>query len=420
MRKVILSIAIFLTAVCYGQENIGTPYSIYSIGLIPENIGPYTAMGGVSAAMRDANNINFLNPASYTALDSNRFYFQFGMTGEYVHISTHKESSNYRVAQNASINIAMRLYKNLYGSFGFNERTDIGYDLLYTDRIPNTDGLQAIEYSQHIQGEGGLNDLYLGLAWRYKNLSVGLNSSVIFGKIEKRQTLQAMLPNSYYIRSSDNKRVTDVLFTAGLQYLFKLSPKSRLTLGSSFNFGTDLYTKREYVSYKVNTGSGSSTTLDDRTLEKGSIKYPFHITSGFNYDYKDRWNLAGDYTFMQMSAYKEFGESSKFQDYHKGAMGISYLPERFGRFWWQRNKYMLGTYIVRSHLDLKNTSVNTYAVTLGTQIPVMTLRSELLLGVALDFGLRGTEKNGLIQEKFAKLRVNIAFKERWFVKQKIN
>ena len=52
----------------YGQDNIGTPYSVYGFGLQPDNIGPYSAMGGVSAGLRDNYNINYLNPASYTAL----------------------------------------------------------------------------------------------------------------------------------------------------------------------------------------------------------------------------------------------------------------------------------------------------------------------------------------------------------------
>lgn len=51
----------------------------------------------------------------------------------------------------------------------------------------------------------------------------------------------------------------------------------------------------------------------------------------------------------------------------------------------------------------------------------MTQRAGMLvLGVALDLGIRGTEKNGLIQEKFAKLRLNISFNEFWFMKRKIN
>lgn len=401
----------------YAQDNIGTPYSIYGIGLIPENTGPFTAMGGVAAAMRDENNINYLNPASYTALDSNRFYFQLGITGEYTHISTHKESANYRVAQNASVNMAFRAYKNLYISLGFNEKSDIGYDLLYYNIISGSDNLY---YNQQIQGEGGINETYLGVAWRYKNLSIGLNSSLLFGKIEKRQTLNAQLGNSYYIKSSENIRIADALFTGGLQYMFKLSKKSLLTLGTSASLSTDLNAKQEYIAYKVNSNTGESIMLEnDDNIKEGSISYPFHILGGFNYEYKNRWSVAGDYTYQKMSDYKEFRMNQGLKDYRKGALGVSWLPEKTGRFWWQRNKYMLGTYFVRSSVNLKGTDIDTYAFTFGTQMPIMARNSELLLGVAFDFGIRGTESKGLVQEKFGKIRINIAFKEGWFIKRKI-
>ena len=111
----------------YGQDNIGTPYSVYGIGLQTENAGPYNAMGGVAAAMRDNGNINYLNPASYTALDTARLYFQFGVTGEYAHLSTYKENASYRVAQNTAFNINRKivyrlrlvLYKRDSCKFGF-------------------------------------------------------------------------------------------------------------------------------------------------------------------------------------------------------------------------------------------------------------------------------------------------------------
>ena len=88
MKNIFISFALllFLSTSLLGQNNSGTPYSKYALGLLPDNYGAYTAMGGISAAMRDNYNINFLNPASYTALDSNRFYFQLGITGEHVDI----------------------------------------------------------------------------------------------------------------------------------------------------------------------------------------------------------------------------------------------------------------------------------------------------------------------------------------------
>ena len=187
------------------------------------------------------------------------------------------------------------------------------------------------------------------------------------------------------------------------------------------NFTQKLSAKKEFTSYKVNSSSGSSTMLDEETLESGYIVYPLRILSGFDYQYKNKWQVAGDYTFHQMSKYEEFRKDQGLNDYHKMNLGISWTPEEFGRFWWQRNKYMLGGYFVKSSIDLKNTDINTYGVTLGSQLPFVTRRgSELVLGVALDMGIRGTENNGIIQEKFAKIRINIAFKEFWFMKRKIN
>lgn len=400
-----------------GQNNTGTPYSMYGIGLLQDNYGPYTSLGGVSAAMRDNNNINFLNPASYTALDSNRFYFQFGITGEYVHIATHQESSSYRVAQNASLNMAFRIYKNLFTSLGFNQRSDIGYDLYYYKMINGSDNEY---YNQQISGEGGLNDFYLGLAYRFGNLSLGVNSSLVFGNIEKRVNLIPLISDSYYINSRNKIAVFDAIFTAGIQYGITLSPKSKLTLGTAFNFSSKMNARKDLESYKVNTSTQGSETLDDEKLHNGNISYPFRITGGFAYDYKDKWTVAGDYTFQEMSSYKEFGEDQQYNDYHKAAIGVSLLPARYGRFWWQRNKYNLGAYAVRSQIELNNVHINTYGVTFGTQIPVYISNRELLLGVAFDLGIRGTEKNGLIQEKYAKIRLNIAFKEGWFMKRKID
>lgn len=306
MKRILLItfLSIFIFKV-YGQDNIGTPYSVYGIGLQTENVGPYNAMGGVAAAMRDNGNINYLNPASYTALDTTRLYFQFGVTGEYAHLSTYKENASYRVAQNTAFNIAFRLHKNMYMSLGFTEKSDIGYDLLYTNIIP---GSTNSYFTQNIQGEGGLNDVYLGLGWRYKNLSIGLNTSLIFGKIEKRQTLTAMLEGSKIIKTSENNRIHDVLFTPGIQYTLNLSSKSILTLGSAFNFTQKLRSKTDYMAYSVNSSTNTTEMLNDLTLKRGYIKYPFRILSGFDFKYNRKWDIAGDYTFQKMSVYEEFGK----------------------------------------------------------------------------------------------------------------
>ena len=80
---------------------------------------------------------------------------------------------------------------------------------------------------------------------------------------------------------------------------------------------------------------------------------------------------------------------------------------------------MAGAYFARTHLRFNYTDINVYGATIGTQIPIRLQRQELMLGVAVDLGMRGTHRNNQILEKYAKLRINIAFKEIWFMKAKI-
>ena len=419
MKRIFISIAILLfTCNIFGQNNMGTPYSKFAFGLLQDNYGAYTAMGGVSAAMRDNYNINFLNPASYTALDSMRFYFQMGITGEYVDISTYKEHTNYKVAQNASLNMAFRVYKKTFLSFGLTQRSDRGFDLVYA--YPLSGDLS--KYSvQEFEGLGGINEAYLGIAYQLGRLSLGVNAAYVFGKIEDRLTL-VMQPatSGYYIKSQTLTHISSALFTIGAQLPLKITKNSDLTLGGSFNFGTPLHANQDYLAVRTSNTSGSTTILNDENIENSSIFYPFRIIAGGSYSYKNRWLFAGDYTFQKMSAYKEFGTNQEFQNYHKIAIGGSLQPNETGRYWWQRNKYLAGAYFTRSHLNINNTDINTYGVTVGTQMPLRMARQELMLGVAVDLGMRGTHRNNQILEKYAKLRINIAFKEIWFMKAKIH
>lgn len=81
MKRILLItfLSVFIFKV-YGQDNIGTPYSVYGIGLQTENAGPYNAMGGVAGSYARQRQYQLSESASYTALDTARLYFQFGVT----------------------------------------------------------------------------------------------------------------------------------------------------------------------------------------------------------------------------------------------------------------------------------------------------------------------------------------------------
>jgi hypothetical protein len=422
MKNIFISFALLLFSTSLlGQNNSGTPYSKFAIGLLPDNYGAYTAMGGISAAIRDNYNINFLNPASYTALDSNRFYFQLGVTGEHVDISTYKQHATYKVAQNASVNMAFRVYQKLFMSLGLTQRSDRGFDLYYTYPVSGADPYYPVYSMQQLEGLGGLNEFYIGAGYQLGKLSLGMNVSYIFGKIEDRLTLMMQpMTSGYYLKSQTLTRLQGALFTLGAQLPIKIKNKSEIMLGTSFNFGTPLHGNRKYLANKISNTSGQYYTINDEALNNGRVFYPFRIITGASYQYDKKWFFAGDYTFQRMSAYEEFDTEKEFNNYHKIAIGTSLQPNAVGRYWWQRNKYMAGAYFTKSHLNFNSTNINTYGVTVGSQIPIRLPYQELMLGIAVDLGVRGTHQNNQIMEKYVKLRINIAFKELWFMKAKIN
>jgi hypothetical protein len=416
MKRIILALVAILPLAAAAQNNVGTPYSKYGIGILPENYGAYVGMGGVSAAMRDRHNINYLNPASYTALDSFRFYFQAGYAGEYVNISTQYARGTYSVAQTAAINMGFRVAKKLYASFGFNERSDIGYDLHFENQVL---GDPYSSFLQLLEGEGGLNDAYFGLGFQLGKLSIGANASYIFGKVEDRQTLDpvsfAGTPINYYVKTRTQNHIHDALITFGAQYPILLKNSAHLILGGTYNFGTYLSGKRVFEAFEL-SGSTSTPILREVT-DHGKIFYPARLTAGGSYE-GDHWLFSGDYTFQRMRKYKEFGEVTEmFSNYHKVAVGAAYTPN--GRGWWRRNRYTTGGYFVKSHINLLERNINTIGVTAGAQIPFFHASQELVLGVAADVGVRGRQTAGLMMEQFVKLRVTISFKERWFMKPKI-
>src|SRR5665648_222779 len=66
------------------NNNTTSPYSRFGLGDLQSNsFGRTAAMGGASLASRNSQQINTSNPASYTAVDSLAFLFEFGVNGKF-------------------------------------------------------------------------------------------------------------------------------------------------------------------------------------------------------------------------------------------------------------------------------------------------------------------------------------------------
>ena len=70
-------------ATSYAQSGTNSPYSQYGIGVLSENPGAQSrGMNGLGIGFHENNQVNFLNPASYSSIDSLSFIFDAGASAQ--------------------------------------------------------------------------------------------------------------------------------------------------------------------------------------------------------------------------------------------------------------------------------------------------------------------------------------------------
>ena len=78
MKRALLSVALFVWATIsiMAQSGTNSPYSQFGLGLLADQSSGFSrGMNGLGIGFREHNQVNYLNPASYSAIDSLSFIF---------------------------------------------------------------------------------------------------------------------------------------------------------------------------------------------------------------------------------------------------------------------------------------------------------------------------------------------------------
>ena len=173
--KKTLSVLMLLTACSFAmaQNNTNSPYTRYGYGeLSSPNFGNSRAMGGIAYGLRDGLQINPLNPASYTAVDSLTFIFEGGASFQNNNLSDGVMKKNVKNASFDYLAMQFRVHRMLSLSVGVLPFSNIGYNVSQTFNETTT----SPAYTKQVYGDGGLHQVYGGIGFKvFKNLSVGAN-----------------------------------------------------------------------------------------------------------------------------------------------------------------------------------------------------------------------------------------------------
>lgn len=412
---------LFIPAILFAQfnNNTSSPYSRYGLGdLQSYGFGRSAAMGGASLASRYKLQINSANPASYTAIDSLNFLFEFGMEGKFSKFET--EISN-ATANNVNFNyfaMSFRISNRVAASMGLQPFSDVGYQVQVYDELDNVGA-----YLTNYYGTGTISKAFLGVAVEpIKNVSIGANLNYMFGQLNRNSELSFAGSDFYSIQRYSELRMRDFAFDFGIQATLPLKDKKEITIAAVFanqpeftDFANDIIIKN--MSYG---GAYDVDTLFFREEEKGKIKFPYTFGGGLSFRKKDVYEINVDYYHQNWSKSTFFGQESEFlTDLNKFALGAEWIPDRFSiRSVLNRIAYRAGIKYEQSYHAFNGQQVNDFGISFGIGVPMY--RSASTMNIGAEFGRRGTTDYGLVLENYAKVNFSLSLHDLWFIQRRID
>ncbi len=396
-----------------------SPYSRYGIGEVRNRGYAYTkAMGGISQGIRSNSWVNFLNPASYTAQDSMSFIFDFGIEGVGVNYQSGNQS-NFNTSGNIHhVAIKMPITKWMGASAGIQPYSNVGYRLKDVESDPYLlSTIGPIKY--YHEGNGGITQAFFGAGFTpFKNFSIGVNMSYLFGSLE--YSMETIFPS--YTPYNPTKKlnsvvVRDIAFSMGAQYqmLFGADNSYKVTLGATIDNETSIGAQNVvFISYPF--GSASDTIYYSE-MPKSSIDYPRNVSAGFTLAYKNNFLGGLEFSTQDWRNAKFLNVSDSLTKSQSLRAGVQFTPNPYDlRSYLKRISYRAGFYYTSTFLQLRGNQINDYGITFGVGLPFR--RTNTSFNLSYEMGKKGTLNNSLVQETYGVINVGFTFYDFWFVKRK--
>ncbi len=398
------------------QSSTNSPYTRYGLGELSDQAFAHNAaMGGIGYALRSSEQINVMNPASYSAVDSLSFMFDIGMG---LKSSNYQENGYKTNAKNASFDyLAMqfRLHPRVGFAVGFTPYSNVGYKFSRTSDIENSDD---VTLTNTFYGNGGLQQIFGGIGFKIlDNLSIGANVGYLYGEIDY-QTLATLSNGGDQTTTYNNISINSYIANFGLQYTQKLSKTDKVTLGLVYGLGHDLKST-ETKGIQVTDGS-SYSELTEETI-KDSYGIPSTFGAGLTWQHKQNLTVGADYTLQQFENVKYDNSTDFYKNRTRIGAGIEYMPSLYGRNYLSRIRYRAGAYYSSSYMKLPEyDGPKEWGVSAGFGLPLHLFQRNTVLSITGQYVRVLPSVKGMLSENRFVLKLGLTFNEHWFMKWRVN
>ncbi|MDA3781219.1 MAG: hypothetical protein PF487_13485 [Bacteroidales bacterium] len=414
IKTLLLGLSITLISnIAFSQVDTYSPYSRYGFGeLYSNSFGQNKSMGGIGIGLRKSNTINYSNPASYTDQDTLSFIFDFGLYGKYSEFDNTDFSETYNNVNFDHIAISFPVTKWWYSSIGVVPYSRVGY------KIQNISSEENFENIAHFyEGSGGINKFYFGNSFNiHKNISIGVNLSYLFGKIEQERNISVADTNSYITKLQDDIKINGFDYTLGIQYHNTIKDKYFYNIGLVFSNKNTVNTETTSSVYTYNNSSLIDTVVAPE-INKSDTDIPLNVGIGISAGIKDKLTIGIDYNQQNWSSTNSFDTNTDFSDQTSLRIGAEYIPNKHSiRNYLKKVNYRIGGFYTNSYIKIDKEQIKNYGISFGVGLP--TKNKKTVFNLTGELGKKGTTSNNLIEENYAFIGINITFYDIWFFKPK--
>lgn len=427
----LIIIVILSSTNVFGQKRTFSPYSRYGIGEMHQTgFSQVAGLDNTGIAVKSAEHINHLNPASYCSLDTLSFFLEAGVRGFNQNFESSNSSTDFNDINFDYFAISFPLSGKVYTSIGVLPFSNTGYNITNNNASSDLGNQESLAI-----GSGNISKIYMGLSVEpVKNLSIGAHASFLFGNLR----------NLNYISNLDNEadrkhakltevHVSDLVFDFGLQYQLDLNTQHSIIFGAVCTPKTAIRGDRSTFTAIVSSNnvetegtitiSGDTLSYTDEKFTKNTFELPLSYGFGLTYQIKDKLIWTTDYnTTKWANANSFFKDPSGFvhaTDSWRLSSGIEYIPkDRDSKNYLKRIRYRVGSHYMKDYLMSGETEFLDIGMSFGIGLPLKRSRSSVNLGV--QYGRKGTKDNVNLRENYTRITLNIALHEYWFIKQKFD
>lgn len=407
------------------QSGTNSPYSQYGLGVLSDQSQGFNrGMNGLALGMRYGNQVNFLNPASYSSVDSLTMIFDVGLSGQ---ITNFNENGTKRNANNSDFEYAVaafRLFPKVGVSFGIVPFTNIGYSYSSTSPISGPETTSTETFS----GSGGIHQAYLGAGWNFwRGLSLGANFSYLWGSYDKSVAITNSDAYVNTVTKTYSATVTSYKIDFGLQWQQQLSKDNMLTVGLTYGIGHNL--GADATANTSNTNSQTGVSTDATYTAHDGLSIPDMFGIGLALTHKKNLTVGLDYTLQKWGGLdfpetdtgtgEYMAKSGLLKDRSKVTLGGEWVPNAMSRNFFKRVHYRVGASYATPYIKVNGQDgPKEYSVSAGFGIPIInSYNNRSVLNISGQW-VHSSAKD-LITENTFRINIGITFNERWFMKWKV-